>query len=201
MANRPLSVLAGLTAGLFLFAASPAAAESGPSPEQAADWQRRLDYAKEREGLAAAMKSEATELFETRKKECFRKFRVNACQHEAKQQYVQTTTEARRIENEAKALERQVKKEKLADKDARYLEEAPQRAADLQVREIETGARRELSAGSEAGKLGHKEEQAREGAARAAANEERLREKRERHERRVAEKMEKARQREAEAAK
>lgn len=201
MENRSLSVVAGLIAGFLLSAAVAAAAnESGPSEEQQADWTRRMDHAKALQRQAEAQKSEATAAFEARKKECFRKFRVNACQDEAKQEYVKITAEARRMDNEGKALERQIKKEQLADKDARRIEEAPQKEADLKAREARTQVEREQGEAARAGKLEKKERQLEEGAAKAAANEERLRKKREQHERNVAEKLEKAKRREAETA-
>lgn len=199
MENRS-PALAVILAAVLLSAAAlplPAAAESGPSEEQAADWQRRLDYAKGLQARAAGMREAASQAYQAREKECFRKFRVNDCRQEAHQEQVRVDAEARRIDNEGKALERQIKKEQLADKDARRIEEAPQREADLRERQRETAALREQSAAERADKLKKKEAHAAKGAERAAANEERLRKKREAHERKLAEKMEKTRRREA----
>lgn len=204
MENRPLFLVAGLT--MAVFAALPMAeslaqetAAAGPTPAQRADWEQRLAHASELAEKGQALKSEAKERFEARKKECLRKFRVNACEYDAKQDYVQATHEARRIENDGKALERQVRKEQLAGEDARRLADAPRRAAELEAREAAARAERGRDEEARAEKLAEKEAQARAGAERRAAAEERLRKKQEKHDRKVAEKMAKNRQREAEA--
>lgn len=187
-----------LILGLFLLAAAAARASDGvATPEREADWASRREEAKALRQKGAARKSEAEARFSAREKECFQKFRVIDCQQEARQQYIEASHEAQRIENAGLALERQVKKEELAQKDARRLAEAPQREADLKLREAETRIEREESASSRAAKSAGKEEKARIGAERHAAHEERLRRKQEAHERKVAEKMAKARQREA----
>jgi colicin import membrane protein len=204
MENRPLSLITGLilAAGCTLPSAAVWAGSDGeakPTLQQRADWDRRLEEAKKLQEDGVARRSEAMQAFEVRKKECFKKFRVSGCQQEAKQQYLQAANEARRIENDGKARERQVKKEELADRDARRLAREPEREADLRAREAEVRAEREHSESSRAEKLAEKEEQARAGAERRAAAEERQSKKREAHERKVAEKMAKARQREAES--
>lgn len=204
MEHRSLSLVAGLILGAgCLFSGGAAWAQSEdeakPTQEQRADWDRRLQEAKEVQKDGSTRNKEAKAAFEARKLACFKKFRVNSCQHEARQEYLQSANEARRIENEGKALERQVRKEELADKDARRLAQEPQREADMKDREAETRAEREQAESLRAAKIVHKEEQARAGAERQAAAEERRRKKQEDHDRKVAEKMEKARQREAEA--
>lgn len=205
MENRSLSLVAGLTFGLLTGSFIPSASAwaesvdaSKPAPEQRADWEQRLVEAKALQKQGATRNSEAKEAFEAKKKECFKKFRVTACQEEARQKYVQAANEARRIENEGKAREREVKKERLADKDARQLAQEPGREADLRAREAETKAVREHSESTREAKLTKKEEKARAGTQRRAADEERLKNKQEQHERKLAERMEKARQREAE---
>lgn len=192
---------ARLILGFCLFAGGVACAadNAGPSPEQEADWQRRLAVAKSLQDKGKELKQQAEADYDLRYKACWEKFRVIDCRLEAKQDMVRATREARRIENEGKEQERQVKKEQLADKDARYLEEAPQREADLRAREAETRDVREKEAAERADKQHAKEAKAAEGSARAAAAEQRRREKQAKHERDVAEKMEKARRREAEA--
>ncbi|HZX30370.1 MAG TPA: hypothetical protein VFF03_03370 [Rhodocyclaceae bacterium] len=193
MENRPLSLVACLILAAGCFALPALAADLAPSPEQRADWDRRLEEAKAQQQQGAARQKQAKEAYNARKKECFKKFRVTGCQHEAKQDYVQATNEGRRIANEGKAREREVKREELADKDARRLAREPQRQAELQSREAEVRAERAQDDSARAAKLAEKEEKARIGAERRAAAEERLRKKQEKHARKVAEKMEKAR--------
>jgi colicin import membrane protein len=204
MENRSLSFIAALVlaAGCTLpSAAAWARSEDGakPTPEQRADWDRRLEEAKRMQEEGGARKSEAMQAFEARKKECFKKFRVTGCQEEARQQYLQAAREARHVENDGKEMERRVRKEELADKDARRLAREPDREADLRAREAETRAEREHSESSRTEKLAEKDELARAGAERRAAAEERQRRKQEAHEKKLAERMAKARQREAEA--
>lgn len=192
-------MVASLIAGLFLaLGTARAADEPGPTPERRADWDQRLEQAKSLQKQAVEQKALAKAAYEARQKECYKKFRVYACQEEARREYVEAAAKARRVENEGKTRERQVKKEELADKDARRLAEEPQREAERQAREDKAWSEREHSAATAAEKLQAKEQKAAAGAARAAADEERVRKKREQHERKVAEKMEKARRQKAE---
>lgn len=189
---------AGLIAGLLIAAPALAAShDNGPTEEQRADWARRMDYAKAQQKEAGDKKDRAKEILEAKQKACFKKFRVNDCQQEAKQEYIKAAAEARRQENEGKALERQIKKEQLADKDARRIEEAPQKEADLKERKAETQVERQEAEAERASKVEKKAQKEAEGEAKARANEERLRQKREQHERRVAEKLQKAQGRDA----
>lgn len=203
MENASLSLLACLilAVGCALppVVAWASAEDAKPTPEQRADWDRRLEEARRMQEEGDARKSEALQAFEARKKECFKKFRVTGCQEEARQQYLQAAREARRVESDGRERERRVRKEELADKDARRLAREPGREAQLRAREAEVRAEREHSEGSRAEKLAEKEELARAGAERRAAAEERQRRKQEAHEKKVAERMAKARRREAES--
>lgn len=193
MENRSLSV-AALLIGLACLAGS-AHAESEASLAQQADWTRRLDKATELKGQGKAQKELADKSYREKEKRCYEKFRVNACRDEAGREHARLTTEARRQENEGKALERQVKKEQLSDKDERYAAESAARAANLQQREAETAAERQETSGVEAARRADKAKQAEEGRRRRAADAERLQQKRAEHEARVARKIEEARQR------
>lgn len=193
MENRSLSLAACLIVSAGCLAPAAWADDAKASPEQRAAWARRLDEASALQRQGTAQQKQAKDAYNTRKKACFKKFRVTGCQQEARQDYVQATNEARRIQNEGKAMERDVRKEELAEKDARRLAREPQREAELQTREAEVRAERERDDSARAAKLAGKEEKARIGAEKRAADEERLRKKQEKHARKVAEKMEKAR--------
>ena len=199
MEYRSLSVVAVLIAlGL---SASLVQAESRPSAEQEADWGRRLEKSGQLQAQGKAQKQAADKLYDAKYKACYEKFQVNACRDEARRENAQLTNEARRVENEGKALERQVKKEQLSDKDARYQAEADQRAADLKAREAETSSERRASADHEATQRADKERQAEEGSKRHAENAERLRKKQAEHQARVDKKKAEAARKAAAAAK
>jgi colicin import membrane protein len=101
--------------------------------------------------------------------------------------------------NKGKALEREVKKEQLADKDMRRAAKAPEKAAELQALEAETTAERKLAAETEAAKRADKARKAEEGSKIRAERLERQAQKQADHDAKVAAKMQKAEQRAAEA--
>lgn len=191
MENRSLSVVARLIV-LFAISCSVLAADGESSPEQQADWQQRLDSAAAHQAEARSRQSEADRALERKEADCLKKFQVNACLSDARTEHRMTSREAKRLENEGKAQEREVKKEQLADQDKRRAEAAQQRAADLRVRESETAAARQAGAAEEAATRADKAAKAEEGARRKTAEAEKQRKKRADHEARVAEKMRKA---------
>lgn len=195
MENRSLSVVACLIGAWLAMPALAGDGTPGPTPEQVADWDARLERAKAVQEDGKARKQAALEAYEAERKACFKKFLVTSCQLDAKKRYNEVLKEARRIENDGSAQERQVKKERLNDKDARRVEDAPRREADLQDREARTEQERTLAEDERLKKEADKAAKQEEGVRRRAANEERLRAKREDHERKVAEKMEKAERR------
>ena len=175
-------LLSALTAAVL----QAAAAGTGVSPEQEADWQARLARAEamQREGnekKAAAEKRQDEEM-----NACYRKFFVNRCRDNVHDDYVDAVREARRIRNEGLSIERQVKKEQLSARDLQAAAEMPEREAELQAREAETRAARETAAAEEAAKRAEKAKQAEAGAQRKAHEAERLRRKQAEHEARIA---------------
>lgn len=198
MENRSLSLAARLIVLLAL--SCPAlAAESGPTPEQLADWQQRMDEATTLQNESRTRKAEADRILKQKNAECFKKFQVYRCQDQARNEHMVATREIRRLENEGKALERQVKKEQLADKDKRNAEMAPLRAADLEVRATATAEVRQSAEAEQAATLADKARKAEEGAQRKAAEAEKQRKKQEEHDARVAKKMQQAERRASEA--
>lgn len=193
MEHRSLSVAALLSVALL--AAAPATAD------QQADWDARMAKAKALQADGKQRKEAAAAARETEDLECQKRFRVYACQGDAQKRYVKAVKEARRLENEGGAMERQVKKEQLADKDQHRRDEAPQREADRQADKVATEAERATAQAHREERLQGKEAKAEEGARRQAKDAERQAKKRADHERKVAEKLEKARRREAEDAK
>lgn len=183
MENRPLSVAALLIAASACCGGVLAADE--PDPAQLADWERRNRKAAELIEEARQMHQEAKRLYAGKSLACHQKFQVNACLSEAHREQSKQIAEARRVENQGKALEREVKKEQQADRDARYLADADQRAADLRKRQAETSTARQQAEEHEASMRATKEKEAVEGAKRQAANAERIARKQAEHAARV----------------
>jgi colicin import membrane protein len=172
--------------------ASSAWADSAPSAEQQADWARRLDKAAALQAEGKALKEAADARHTEQATACAEKFRVNACRDEVGLTHIRAVNEARRVENEGKALERQVKKEKLSDKDARYAAEADERAAERTKREASTAVSRQQAADKESSELSNKAAQAVEGRQRRAADAERQAKKQAEHQARVEQQKAKA---------
>lgn len=196
MAAR-LTIILGATFCLPL----AAMAESVGNVEQEADWAARLDKAAALQAESRTMKDAAKQAMEEKTPACGKKFLVNACRNELRQEYLKASHEAQRLESEGKAIEREVKREQIAEREKRSIEEAPQREAELKARAAETeAARRSTQVRVEATRA-DKAKKAEEGEQRKAADAERLRQKQETHARKVAEKMREAEQQEQEAAK
>ena len=143
MNNRTSFLLAGLIVGLWLPLA--ALAESAPDAARQADWTARLDKAAALIAEGKALKEAATKALEEKTPACDQKFLVNACRNEARKEYLKASHEAQRLESEGKAIEREVKKEQVADSKQRKAEEAPQQAAELEAREADTAAARQAT--------------------------------------------------------
>ena len=158
-------------------------ADQAPATAQDADWEQRLGRATELQRSAAARKAAAEKLLEEQSAGCYRKFLVNRCLDEAQGEYLEAFKDARRLANEGKAIERQVKKEQFSAREAKWAAEIPTREADLRARETETAATRAEAEAAEAATRASK--------ARKAEDAERLRRKQADHEARVAAQVEK----------
>lgn len=202
MENRPLSLAACLII-LSAFSFPALATDGKPSAEQQTDWQIRLDKAAALQSESRQRKAEADRILEQKNAECSKKFQVNRCRDQARNEHMIATREIRRLENQGKALEREVKKEQLADKDKRNAEMAPLRSADMEVRAAASAEVRQSAEAERAASLAAKARKAEEGAQRKAAEAEKQRKKQEEHDARVAKKMQQAERRagEADAAK
>lgn len=199
MENRSLSVAARLIVLLALPVAGAVLA-SEAAVDREADWQGRIDQAATMQAEGKSRQDAARARLEREYADCKEKFLVNACRQEAHKAYVAATREARRLENEGKALERAVRKEQLAEREQRQAAEAPQRAAELEAREAETAASRQAAEDKASAVRADKERRATEGEQRKAAEAEKRRQKQAAHDARVAEKMREAERRAADAA-
>ena len=192
-----------MVAGLIALLAMPLAAlaeEAGAETEQQASWRERLDKAATLQSESKVLKEEGLKRNEQQYLECGKKFLVNSCRTDADREYLKTTHEAQRLEAEGKALEREVKKEQLADRDKRRAEQAPQREADMQAREAEIAASRQTTEQKMEAVRADKAKKAAEGAKRKAEQAEKHRQKQESHDAKVAAKKLEAERRAAEGA-
>ena len=167
-------------------------AQGAPTAEQNADWEQRLTRAAELRRAGAERQAAADKLYEELEPACYKKFLVNRCRDNAYRELTALTKEAKRLENEGKAIERQVRKEQFSARDVEAAAMAPVREARLEALEVETAAARTEAEIDEARTRADKERKAEEGARRKAEEAERLRKKQAEHEARVAEKAQKA---------
>ena len=175
------------------------AADDGPSPEQLADWQQRLEKATAMQLEGKAQQAAADKIFDEEFAACAKKFLVISCQKDATKVHTTAIRPATALVNQGKALEREVKKEQLADKDQRRAAKAPDRAAELKALEAETATERKVAAETEAAKRADKARKAEEGSKARTERLEKQAKKQADHDAKVAEKMQKAERRVAEA--
>ena len=169
-----------------------AAADKGATAAQQADWEQRLAHATALQKEGDALKAAADKKLEEQMVACYKKFLVNRCRDNAQSDFKEESKVARRIQNEGKAIERQVKKEQLSARDLQAADEMPEREAELKAREAETTAARQAAVAEEEATRAAKARKADEGAQRKAEEAERLRKKQADHDARVAQQMEKA---------
>ena len=189
-ATFPLPLF-GLFAVSTVFAADPA---------PASDWASRLARADALIAEAKGKQSVADAEFSAADRTCYQKFLVNRCRDEAHKAHVVATREARRLENEGRAIEREVKREQLAEKDRERAASEPQRDQEHADKARQVAAEREQAAAERAAKLADKERKAEEGARRRAAEAERLAKKQADHAARVAARIEASERKAAEKA-
>lgn len=171
---------------------SALAADKGQTAAQQADWAQRLARATALQQEGSERRAAAEKLLEEQTAACYKKFLVNRCRDNVRSEFSEENLAARRLQNEGKAIERQVKKEQLSARDLQAAAEMPEREAELQAREAEIAAARQATAAEEEAKRADKARKAEEGAQRKAEEAERLRKKQADHDARVAQQMEKA---------
>jgi colicin import membrane protein len=184
-----------VAAALCLAAGLAPALAAPPDPAPAADplaWTERLERASDLQRRGADDKAAAERNYEQSYNDCYRKFMVYRCWDKAHETYVEAVSVARRLENEGKAIERQVQKEQRSERELRFAAEEEERAEKLRTLAADTAAARQAAAEAEAATRADKAKKAEEGAQRRAEDAERQRKKREDHDRRVAEQMQKA---------
>lgn len=136
---RTPHLIAAALLGLFtLCALLPATVHAQPAPANDQPWSGDA----ERAGLvgradalrtrAKAMRDESVAKYQAEYQACYARFRVVACQDEAKKAKTAAELEARKVDAEARELELEIRTRDQATKIAREREEAPRRAASQQ---------------------------------------------------------------------
>lgn len=185
-----------MVAGLIALLAMPVAALAADSTASAAQ-QARLDKAAALQAEAEARQEAADKLLADKNAECATTFFINDCRNAAAREHLKVTRETRRLENEGKAIEREVKREQALERDRQRAEAEPKRAADLELRQAESMNARQANEERIAAAQAAKAAKAAEGEKRKAAEAERLRKKKAEHDARVAKKMREAEERAA----
>jgi colicin import membrane protein len=169
MENRSLSVVAGLT---LLVMAAPIWADE-------ADWDARLKRAASLQADAELRQKSADAAFAAQNQACQQKFLVNACVDKARKANLAETKEVRQMEIEASALEREVKREQIRERDARV-------AAEAERRKTELPARQELLDAEAAADEARRQQRLKDRADKAEAGAQRKAEQAAAHQRKVA---------------
>ena len=113
---------------LSIFCVGVACAQDAPAP--ADDKEQLHARAKSLHEQADAQRSETEAAFAAETKACWEKFLVTHCQEEAKQTKQEKLSAVRKIEQEAREIDRDLRKREFAEREAKRIAEAPQRAAD-----------------------------------------------------------------------
>jgi hypothetical protein len=114
---------------LLLLTALPVLAQTA-APLDEAEKGRLLDRAKVLRDEASALRQAGDAAYETAQKACWQRFLVNSCLDEAKQAHRAEVSRARQLEQEAREIERDVRKREIADKEAQRLADAPRKEAE-----------------------------------------------------------------------
>jgi colicin import membrane protein len=118
---------------LLILLAGTAAAQQpeNPAPD---DRITRLDRAQRLHNEAAAIREESDRHHLAAQTECWKKFLVNACLDDARKAHMEETVKARALDKEAREIEREVKRQDIAAREAKRMEEAPAKEASAAAR-------------------------------------------------------------------
>jgi colicin import membrane protein len=117
--SRPLLLALSLLAGA-------ASAQTAPPADSR---EAKLERARQLRDQADAMRGEADRRYKVADVACREKFFVNSCLDDAHQAQLDQTFKARELEKQARELERDVKRQDIAEREAKRIQEAPARAA------------------------------------------------------------------------
>jgi colicin import membrane protein len=118
---------------IFLVAAAPLFAQDNQFIGEE-EKNELLGKAKTMRDEASAIREKANNEYAATEKACWKKFLVSSCQDDARRAQRQDVERARKIEHEARAIERDVKVRDVATREAKRVEEAPRRQAEAAAR-------------------------------------------------------------------
>jgi len=120
-------------AWIFLFFAAPLFAQDQQFIGEE-EKNELLGKARAMRDEASAIRDKANREYAASEKACWQKFLVTSCLDEARRAQRQDVERARKIEHEARDIERDVKKRDVATREAKRIEEAPRRQAEAAER-------------------------------------------------------------------
>lgn len=178
---------------LFAFAAHAA----GVVPMSAAEKEQKLARAKALKEEAARIETDADARLKADNEVCYKKILVSACLEEAKTAHTQRMRESSRRNLEGSELERAVKRNEVAVRDAQRAAEAPKRAAEQEAQGEAFRSSEAKKADARAAKQAEKAQQAAAGRKKRAEDQARHQKKLEEYAQKRAKADEKRRNREA----
>lgn len=169
-------------------------------PMSAAEKQQKLARAAALKEESARIEREADARYRAEQKACYEKFLAASCLEEAKKQHTQASREASRRGIEGGELEREVRRNEVAVRDAQRAAEAPKRVAEQQAQGEAFRDTEAKKADARAAKIAEKQKQAAEGRKQRAEDQARQERKLKEHAEKQAKAAEKRKAREAERA-
>lgn len=184
----------------LLLLSSVASAQIDSLPYSDAERAQRAERARVLNSEAAAGQKAADATLKAENEACYKKFQVSSCLEDAKKKHIAATREAKRKEQEAGEIERDLKRRDVAARDAKKAAEAPVREAKQKEQGEAYRADEAAKAEARADKLAKKEAKAAEGRRKHAEEQKKRQEKLRKQAEKEAKAVEKRKAREAKQA-
>lgn len=162
---------------LALFAQATRAENPASAPLTPEERGQLIDRSKSLKSEADRIRTAALQKRKEADAACWKKTLVSACMQEARRENLDSMAEARKLDTEARRVERDVHSRDLAAKRARQAEEAPKRRAEMQQKIARGQARAVEQKQKRVEKAAEREQKAREDSARARMQESKRHEK------------------------
>lgn len=185
---------------LISLLAWPVFAQVDSQPMSEAERQGKLDHARSLREEADRLQQEADARLKAKNEACHKKFLVSSCLEDAHKAHIAESREAKRKDQEAGELDRDIKRRDVAVRDAKRAADAPKRAADQKAQGEAYRANEAKRAEDRAAKLAKREQKAAEGRRKHAEAQVKHQQKLEAQARKEAKAAEKRAAREAKAA-
>ena len=119
---------------ILLVAATPLFAQDKPQFISDEEKSELTAKARAMRDQAGGIREKANSDYAVAEKECWKKFLVTACQEDARSVQRKEVERAHKLENEARAIEHDVKLRDVATREAKRIEEAPRKQAEAAER-------------------------------------------------------------------